>query len=111
MSLESSQDVTVSHRTNCSEKCVEIAVLRAVTSMQSASEWGMRAFHSSFPCLKDRFVYEERVDICSVIKMCVLLLDFQANKVVINEIRNHYKTHLNQDDNVCMHQQYGNNHV
>jgi hypothetical protein len=37
-----------------------LAVKRAATSMRQSAEWGMRAFQSSFPRIKDTLPYEEQ---------------------------------------------------
>jgi hypothetical protein len=39
------------------------AVHRQATSVRQLSEWGMRCLQGSFPRLKDRLLYEERVEV------------------------------------------------
>lgn len=60
------------------------------TSMRQSAEWGMRALQSSFPRLKDRFIYEEYGERKIVQKMVLLLYNLWARKVGINQIRNVY---------------------
>ena len=43
------------------------------TSMRQSAEWGMRALQSSFPRLKDRFVYEEQGERKVMLRMILLL--------------------------------------
>jgi hypothetical protein len=59
----------------------------------------MRGLQSSFPQLKDRFVYEERGDRRIMLKMLLLIYNMRARMVGINQIRNTYMPHLNQDAN------------
>ena len=69
------------------------------TSMRQSAEWGMRAIQSSFPCLKDRFVYEETGELKIMFKFLLLLYNVRARKVSINQIRNTYMPSLNRDVN------------
>ena len=46
------------------------------TSFRQMSEWGMRAFQSSFPRIKDRLVYEEVGERLVVLKLLALLLNY-----------------------------------
>lgn len=69
------------------------------TSMRQAAEWGMRAFQGSCPCLKDRFLYEEGGERRLILKMCLLLYNFRARRVGINQIRNTYMPELDKDAN------------
>ena len=70
------------------------------TSMRQSTEWGMRALQGSFPRIKDRFAYEERGERRIVLKMIVLLYNYQANKVGINQIRNTYMPVLDVQGNI-----------
>ena len=58
--IKSSQDYLVSNSTTFKEEVIDTQVAHEATSMRQLSEWGMRAVQSSFPYLKDRFVYKER---------------------------------------------------
>jgi hypothetical protein len=63
------------------------------------AEWGMLPMQTSFPRLKDRFVYKERGEWRIVLKMFVLLYNMQAKMVGINPIQNTYMRHLERDTN------------
>ena len=69
------------------------------TSMRQSAEWGMRAIQSSFPRLKDRFIYEEYGERKIIFKFMLLLYNVRARKVGINQIRNTYMPYLNRDAN------------
>ena len=69
------------------------------TSMRQSAEWGMRMLQSSFPRLKDRFIYEEHGERLLVLKMCVLVYNLRARRVGINQILNTYMPNLNRDAN------------
>ena len=69
------------------------------TSMRQSVEWGMRAIQSSFPRLKDRFLYEENGERRIIFKFMLLLYNVRARRVGINQIRNTYMPHLNKDVN------------
>ena len=68
----------------------QMAVYEATTSMRQSAEWGMRAIQSSFPCIKDRFLYEEYGERKIILKMMILLYNLCARKVGINQIRSVY---------------------
>ena len=72
---------------------------REATSARQTAEWGMRMIQTSFPRLKDRFVYEERGERRICLKMMVLLYNMRARMVGINQIRNTYMRHLTRDAN------------
>ena len=78
----------------------EIVVNREATSMRQSAEWGMRTFQSSFPRIKDRIIYEEGSGRKLILQFLVYLLNFRANKVGINQIRNTYMPALQQNANV-----------
>jgi hypothetical protein len=59
----------------------------------------MRSIQSSFPRLKDQFIYEEGGEQGIVLKMIVLLYNLCARLVGINQIRNVYLDRLNVDAN------------
>ena len=63
---------------------------REATAMRQSAEWGMRAIQSSFPRLKDRFIYEEFVERRIILKMMILLYNLRARLVGINQIKNTY---------------------
>ena len=57
----------------------------------------MRSLQSSFPRLGDRLVYEERGERRIMMKMMILLYNFLARLVGINQIKNVYMSNLNED--------------
>ena len=65
------------------------------TSMRQGSEWGMRAFRSSFPRANDRILYEEHGRRYELQLLLILLYNYRANKVGINQIRNVYMPSFN----------------
>ncbi len=67
---------------------------REATLARQISEWGIWMFETSFPRVKDRFVYKERGEQRICLKMPVLLHHMRARMVGINQIRNTYMTHL-----------------
>jgi hypothetical protein len=74
-----------------------LGVAKDATSMRQSAEWGMRAFQSSFPRLKDTMLYEDGGERRVILKMCLLLFNLRANLVEINQIRSHYLTYLDLD--------------
>jgi hypothetical protein len=67
--------------------------------MRQAAEWGMRAIQSSFPRLKDMFVYEETSERRILMKMLCLLYNVRALTVGINQIKNVFTKQLDEDAN------------
>eukprot|EP00536_Pseudo-nitzschia_multiseries_P003891 jgi/Psemu1/8794/gm1.8794_g len=67
-----------------------IAVNRDATSVRQMSEWGMRQIQGGFPRLKDNMLLEETGDRRIILKLVVLLYNFQTAKVGINTILNTY---------------------
>ena len=59
----------------------------------------MRAIQSSFPCLKDTFVYEETGERRIVMKMLCLLKNLRARTVGINQIKNVFMKKLDEGAN------------
>ena len=78
----------------------EIVVNEEATSMRQSAEWGMHAFQASFPRIKDRLIYEEVGERRLILKMLVLLYNYRANTVGINQIRNHYMPNLQSSGNI-----------
>ena len=56
-------------------------------------------FQTSFPRVKDRFIYKERGERRICLKMLILLYNMRARMVGINQIRNTYMRHLMRDAN------------
>ena len=67
------------------------------TSVRQSAEWGMRAFQGSFPRIKDRMIYEERGERKLILKFVVLLYNYRARKVGLNQILNTYMPELSKD--------------
>ena len=67
--------------------------------MRQSAEWGMRAIQSSFPRLKDTFVYEETGERPILMKMICLLYNLRAHFVEINQIKNVFMKRLDEDAN------------
>ena len=67
--------------------------------MRQAAEWGMRAIQSSFPRLKDTFVYEETGERHIIMKMLCLLYNLRARTIGINQIKNVFMKQLDEDAN------------
>jgi hypothetical protein len=76
-----------------------ILVNKEATSMRQSAEWGMHSLKSSFPRLKDRFIYEEYGERKLILKMLVLLFNLRARKVGINQIRSVYMPNLERNAN------------
>ena len=64
------------------------------TLVWQSAEWGMHSIQSSFPRLKDTFVYEEGGERRIILKMVVLLNNLRARMVGINQIKNFYMSQL-----------------
>jgi hypothetical protein len=89
--LKSVQDI------NAGGSATEILRLQQATSMRQAAEWGMRALQGSFPRLKVRMVYEEKGERLVILKTMVLLYNWRANTVGLNQIRSTFMNHLNKN--------------
>ncbi len=59
----------------------------------------MLAMQTSFPRMKDRFVYKERGERRIFLKMFVILYNMRARMVGINQIQNTYMRHLERNTN------------
>ena len=77
----------------------DITINTQAKAMRQSAEWGMHSLQSSFPRLKDRFIYEEFGERRLIMKMCLLLYNLRARRVGINEIKNTYMPALNTDAN------------
>jgi hypothetical protein len=77
--IKSLQDYLVSLAPTCQELRLDLIQKRQATAMREAAEWGMQAIQSSFPCLKDTFVYEETGEHCIVMKMICLLYNLKLS--------------------------------
>ena len=74
-------------------------ITKDATSMRQSSEWGMRAFQSSFPRIKDRIALEYRGQRQLVMKLMILLYNLRTGKVGVNQILNVYMPSLTEDGN------------
>jgi hypothetical protein len=59
----------------------------------------MRGLQGSFPCLKDRLLYEERGERRIILEMIVLLYNFRASTVGMNQIQSTFMPHLERSAN------------
>jgi len=75
----------------------ENIVNKEATSLRQCAEWGMRAFQSSFPRLKDRIRFETNGERRVILKMCFQLYNYRARTVGINQIKNVYMPILQQE--------------
>jgi hypothetical protein len=73
---------------------LDLCKKRQATLARQTAEWGMRMFQTSFPWVKDRFIYKERGERRICLKMLVLLYNMHARMVGINQIKNTYMKHL-----------------
>jgi hypothetical protein len=69
-------------------------LFRDATSVRQMAEWGMRGLQGSFPRLKDRLLYEERGERKIILHLIVLLYNFRASTVGINQIQSSFMPHL-----------------
>ena len=72
-----------------SHGCEEIVINKEATAMRQSAEWGMRAFQSSFPRIKDRIIFEENGERRLILRL-LALFNYRANMVGINQIRHTY---------------------
>ena len=97
--IKSSQDYLVSTMPTREEQRLDLQRKRQATSMRQAAEWGMRAIQSSFPRLKDTFVYEDTGERRILMKMLCLLYNLRVSSVGINQIKNVFMKQLDEDAN------------
>lgn len=96
--IKSSQDYL-----GVARSAADIRFLRQATSARQAAEWGMRAFQSSFPRLKDRLEYEERGERRLILDTCALLYNLRARLVGINQLRSVYMPGLERNVDELLH--------
>ena len=75
-------------------------IARDATSMRQSAEWGMRAFQSSMPRIKDRMKFEERGERKVTLTVMILLYNLRARMIGINQLRSFYMGALYRDANV-----------
>jgi hypothetical protein len=73
---------------------------RDADSMWQSAEWGMRAFQSSMPHLKDRMKFETRGERRVTLTIMILLYNLQARAVGINQLKSVYTDPLDRDANI-----------
>ena len=83
--IKSSQDYLVSTMPTRQEQRLDLQRKRQAMSMRQAAKWGMRANQSSFPRLKDTFVYEDTGECRILMKMVCLLYNLCTRTVGINK--------------------------
>jgi hypothetical protein len=79
---------------------MERGVARDATSMRQSAEWGMRAFQSSMPRLKDHMKFETHGEQRVTLTMMILLYHLQAWAVGINQLMSFYTAPLDCDANI-----------
>jgi hypothetical protein len=72
------------------ENVEEALVLEDAKSVRQSAEWGMRALQGSMPRLKARWSYEERDERLVGLTLLVLLYNYKANTMDLNQIRTVY---------------------
>jgi hypothetical protein len=82
------------------EDRVERGMDRDATSMWQSVEWGMQAFQSSMPRLKDRMKFETRGEWRVTLSMMILLYNLRARAVGINQSKSVYTAPLDRDANI-----------
>jgi len=97
--IKLSQNYLVSAMATHQEQRLDIQRKRQATSMRQAAEWGMRAIQSSFPRLKDTFLYEDMGEHRILMKMVCLLYNLCVPTVGIDQMKNVFMSHLNVDAN------------
>jgi hypothetical protein len=75
-------------------------IARDASSMRQSAEWGMRAFQSSMPRIKDRMQFEERGEWKVTLTMMVLVYNLRARMVGINQLNSFYAVPLHRDANI-----------
>jgi hypothetical protein len=73
---------------------------RDATSMRQSAEWGMRAFQSSMPHLKDRMKFETHGERRVTLTMMIYLYDLQAWAIGINQLKSVYTAPLDCNANI-----------
>jgi predicted component of type VI protein secretion system len=77
-------------------------IQRQATSVRQLSEWGMLGLQGAFPHLKDRILYEERGERRIMLELYVLLFNYRASTVGLNQIQSTYMPHLERSANKFM---------
>jgi len=64
-----------------------ILTAQEAVKLRQSAEWGMRAFQSSFPRLRDKIKFEDRGERLENLRLFVYLYNFRTNVVGCNQIR------------------------
>jgi hypothetical protein len=89
--IKSSQDLI--HIPNYRDR----GIAQDATLMWQSAEWGMRAFQSSMPHIKDRMKFEEHGERKVTLTMMVLLITYMVG---INQLNSFYAGPLSRDANL-----------
>ncbi len=76
------------------------------TLMRQSAEWGMQAFQSSLPRIKDRMKFETHGEQKVTLTMMILLYILQAQTVGINQLLSFYADPLHRDANLNLYFHY-----
>ena len=79
------------------DNAMNVLIHRQATSARQITEWGMRAYQASFPRVTDKLRYEDRSERKLMMEVLPRLYNYRATKVGINQIRNVFFQHLEQD--------------
>ena len=74
--IKSSQDYLILTMPTCQEQRLDLQRKRQATSMRQAAEWGICTMQSSFPRLKDMFLYKDAGEHRILMKRCVSCIIF-----------------------------------
>ena len=77
------------------------SIARDATLMRQSAEWGMNAFQSTIPRIKDRMKFEKRGECKVTLTVMILMYNLQARMVGINQMQSFYvgALYLYQDAN------------
>ncbi len=92
--LKLGQNLLGSSASTRHEQNLEHQLRRQNTSARQTAEWGTLLLQTSFPRIKDRFIYEEQGEQQIVMKHLVLLYNMRVQIVGINQIQNTYMRQL-----------------
>jgi hypothetical protein len=73
------------------------AMYMQATSLRQSAEWGMNALKGSFPRLTVPLLYEKEGERLIILQVALLLYNFRANTVGLNQIRRVFMPFLDRD--------------
>ncbi len=82
------------------EDRMECGMARDATSMRQSAEWGMRAFQSSMPRLKDCMKFETCGEWRVTLTMMISLYNLRARAAGINQLKSVYTAPLDRNANI-----------